>query len=254
MEFSLTCAQSLFGFISLQTATELISLALVFNKVTGVYGLLAILTGFQLSLMQFTTYLYSIGVLLVLVYLMPHIRKQSPFECLALAWMYILDTVINTFDTAVFGLEWYFAAGAPDESVDRIPAMVVEGMENLRQQTAIHGNVVPHETATSMLVIGLLVLVRAYFCVVIMAYAQQVLQKYMQLMVLEGGPEVMSDDLNGPFSAELPDGEGRRGEIGRLMISFGRGYWLDRPLVADQGWAGNRSPKQNASEIPGEAC
>jgi len=125
--------QSLFGVISLQTGTELISLALIFNKVTGVYGLLAILTGYQLSLLQLSTYVYSIGVLGLLVYLIPHIRKQSPFECLALAWLYILDTVLNGAYTAAFGLEWYFASSATDgdgspRGSTSLPGLVVEGL------------------------------------------------------------------------------------------------------------------------------
>ncbi|CAH0025500.1 unnamed protein product [Clonostachys rhizophaga] len=237
--------KTLFGFISLQTATELISLALVFNKVTGFYGLLAILTGFQLSLLQFTTYLYSIAVLVALAFLIPHIRKQSPFECLMLAWIYILDTIINTFDTAAFGLEWYFATGASD-TADNVNDIVAEGIETLKEQTALHGAAVPHETAASMVLIILLTLIRVYFCVVIMSYAQQVLQKYMQLMILEAGPDVMVDDKDGPFAAELPDGEGRRGALGRMMVSIGRGYWLDSKQH-DEGWAGERVPKAGPS-------
>ncbi|KAF4464032.1 hypothetical protein FALBO_9138 [Fusarium albosuccineum] len=213
--------------ISLQTGTEVISLALVFNKVTGVYGLLAILTGYQLSLLQLSTYVYSIAVLVLLAILIPHVRRQSPFECMALAWVYILDTVINAAYTAAFGLDWYFDSQLSD-SIDSkktdLPNFVAEGMQGLRKETAIHGKVVPQETATSMLLIVGSTLIRVYFCFVVMAYAKQVLQKYMQLMILEG-PGV--DDQEGPFAEDLPDGEGRRGRIGRLMVSCGRDYWLD---------------------------
>lgn len=231
--------QSLLGLISLQTGTELISLALVFNKVTGVYGLLAILTGYQLSLLQLSTYMYSIGVLGLLVYLIPHIRKQSPFECLALAWLYLVDTGINGAYTAAFGLDWYFASSVTDgaESArlpSSLPGLVVEGLDGLRRETEMHGKVVPQETATSMLLIVGFTLIRVYFSVVIMAFARQVLQKYMQLMILEG-PGV--DELEGPFAVDLPDGEGRKGRLGRLMVSFGRGYWLD--VAETEGWERN---------------
>lgn len=220
--------KTLFGAISLQTGTELISLALVFNKVTGVYGLLAILTGYQLSLLQLSTYVYSIAVLVLLAILIPHIRRQSPFECLALAWVYILDTAINAGYTAAFGLDWYFATQMT-EPVDKqesgISKFVVEGIEGLRRETAVHGKVVPQETATSMLLIIASILIRVYFSFVVMAFARQVLQKYMQLMILEG-PGV--DDHDGPFAVDLPDGDGRKGRLGRLMVSFGRGYWMDQ--------------------------
>ncbi|KAK8920607.1 hypothetical protein MANI_026655 [Metarhizium anisopliae] len=221
--------QNLFGLVSLQTGTELISLALVFNKVSGVYGLLAILTGYQLSLLQLSTYVYSIGVLGLLVYLIPHIRRQSPFECLALAWLYILDTTINGAYTAAFGLDWYFANttnNGSDSASTSLPGIVAQGFDGLRRERAVHGKAVPQETATSMVLIVGLTLIRVYFSLVVMAFARQVLQKYMQLMILEG-PGV--DENEGPFAADLPDGDGRKGRLGRLMVSLGKRYWLDIP-------------------------
>merc|ERR1712000_725639 len=181
-----------------------------FNKVTGVYGLLAILTGYQLSLMQLSTYLYSIGILVALVYLMPHIRRQSPFEVLALAWLYIADTV-------------------------------KEGLDNLRKEQERHGAVVPHETASSMILIIGLTLVRVYFGFIVMSFARQVLQKQMQIIVLEAPSDV--DDHDGPFGNGLPEGEGRRGRIGRVLVSYGRDYWLGQP---ENGWADQGYSKQGA--------
>ena len=75
----------------------------------------------------------------------------------------------------------------------------------------------------SMVFIAGVTLIRVYFTFIVMSYARQSLQKYMQLMILEG-PGV--DDYDGPFAADLPDGDGRKGRLGRLMVSFGRGYWL----------------------------
>ncbi|KAF7547876.1 hypothetical protein G7Z17_g7427 [Cylindrodendrum hubeiense] len=239
---------TLFGKIGLQTGTEVISLALVFNKVTGVYGLLAILTGYQLSLLQLTTYVYSIGILALLASLIPHIRKQSPFECLALAWMYIIDTGINAMYAAAFGLDWYFKSQSTDSSYSTdtqasgLSNLVVEGVKGLRQETAIHGKVVPQETAMSMMLIVASTLIRVYFCFVVMAYAKQVLHKYMQLMILEG-PGV--DDLEGPFAEDLPDGEGRKGRLGRMMVSYGRGYWLDQRDTDE--WARSVEPNKPGS-------
>ena len=220
------------------------SFALVFNKVTGVYGLLAILTGYQLSLLQLSTYVYSVAVLGLLVYLIPHIRKQSPFECLSLAWLYGLDTVISGVYTVMFGLDWYFASQIEQGSESRpssIPSMVVEGLEGMRRETQVHGKVVPQEAATSMVLIAGLTLIRIYFTFVAMAHARQVLQKYIQIMILEG-PGV--DDETGPFAAGLPDGDGRRGQLGRVMVSYGKDYWLEQSETF--GWVdGMPSHKHN---------
>lgn len=231
---------TLFGIIPLQTATELITLALAFNKVTGVYGLLAILTGYQLSLMQLSTYLYSIGVLVALVYLMPSIRRQTPFEVLALAWVYNLDTIINTFDTIVFGLQWYFTSASSDDN-EYIPDMVREGLENLKKEQEKHGAVVPHETASSMVLIAALTLVRVYFGIIVMAFARQVLQKQMQVIVLEAPSDV--DEQDGPFGNGLPEGEGRKGRLGRFMVSYGRDYWLGQH---ESSWTNEVYSKQGS--------
>ncbi|KAG8417889.1 GTPase Ryh1 [Metarhizium acridum] len=154
---------------------------------------------------------------------------DSPFECLALAWLYVLDTTINGAYTATFGLDWYFASTANNESDSAstsLPGIVAQGFDGLRRERAVHGKAVPQETATSMVLIVGLTLIRVYFSLVVMAFSRQVLQKYMQLMILEG-PGV--DENEGPFAADLPDGDGRKGRLGRLMVSLGKGYWLDIP-------------------------
>ncbi|KYK61977.1 uncharacterized protein DCS_03122 [Drechmeria coniospora] len=195
-----------------------------------------------------STYLYSIAVLGLLIYLIPHVRRQNPFECLTLAWLYLLDTAINGAYTAAFGVEWYFAstanqrAGSPSSPP---PLLVVEGLRGPGQGDDGYGKSMPPETATSMLLIAGLTLVRVYFSIVVMAFARQVLQRYMQMMILEG-PGV--DEHEGPFAIDLPDGDGRRGRFGRLMLSFGRGYWLDVAELDD--WERNAHRKAQAEEHP----
>merc|ERR1712144_193293 len=98
--------------MSLRTGVEMVSLSVIFNKLTGFFGLLAILTGVSLSPLQLSMYIYSVGALALISFLMPHIRKQSPFECLALAWFYLLDTVINTAFTSAFAITWFLAVSS----------------------------------------------------------------------------------------------------------------------------------------------
>ena len=93
--------------MSLQTGTELITLSLLLNKVSGIYGLLAFLTGLHLSPLQLSMYLYSLVALVVAGFLAPHIRRQSPRPCLALAWLYAIDSAISAAYTAAFGLTWF---------------------------------------------------------------------------------------------------------------------------------------------------
>ena len=93
--------------MSLRTGTELSTLSLLLNKVSGIYGLLALLTGLHLSPLQLSMYIYSVLALILVVMLVPHIRSQSPFHCLALATFYVLDSVINAAYTAAFGITWF---------------------------------------------------------------------------------------------------------------------------------------------------
>lgn len=115
--------------MSLRTGTEMIALSLIFNKFTGFYGLLAIFTGVSLSPLQLSMYIYSVAALALTTILMPHIRKQSPFQCLALAWFYIIDTFVNTAYTSAFAVTWFLAISANDSDASNgIPNAPGSGM------------------------------------------------------------------------------------------------------------------------------
>lgn len=92
--------------------TEVISATLFFNKLTGAYGLLAILTGFSLNFIQLSAYLYNVAILVLLAICIPHIRRETPLPNLALAWAYTIDTLINAAYTATFALRWYLASSS----------------------------------------------------------------------------------------------------------------------------------------------
>ena len=81
--------------MSLRTGAEIITFLQVINKVSGLYGLLALLTGANINGWPLSMYLYSTTILLATVFLYKHIRLQSPFETLLLAHLYALDSVIN---------------------------------------------------------------------------------------------------------------------------------------------------------------
>ena len=95
--------------MSLRTGTQLITLAFLINKLTGLYGLLAIATGYSISPVQLSMYIYSLVALALGANLAPHIRRgaHSPLQNLALAWLYLLDSAVNLFYTIAFGLTWF---------------------------------------------------------------------------------------------------------------------------------------------------
>ncbi|KAF2739058.1 DUF1753-domain-containing protein [Polyplosphaeria fusca] len=103
--------------MSLRTGAEIITFLQLINKVSGLYGLLALLTGAHLTGLQLSMYLYSFAALLATLYLYRHIRLQSPFQTLLLAHIYALDSVVNALYTAFFGIAWFYVLAAhPEDS------------------------------------------------------------------------------------------------------------------------------------------
>jgi hypothetical protein len=231
--------------MSLQTGTELISIALLFNKATGVYGLLTLVTGYSLSALQVTAYLGSLSVLVTLALCLPHVRTQSPFHNLALAWVYAIDTLVSAAYTAAFATSWYLAAvhdptGPASAETDPGSAgngEAVQQRDDAQAATQAKGGSGVHDTAASMVLIVAFTLIRVYFSLVIMAYARMVLLRFVDERMGEAEESGSSADTSAnPFAVGAPLGEGWRGKLGRAMVAVGRGYWLGGKKE-DEEWA-----------------
>lgn len=196
--------------MSLQTATEMISLALLINKVTGLYGLLAILTGYALDGIQLSMYIYSVVVLITLAFLLPHIRRQSPFQNLLLAWLYIFDTATNAAYTAFFAVEWYIASeGNP-------------AGDAAEQAT---------DTAASIVLVAAFTLIRIYLMFVVMSFTRQIMRRYVTELASNSDKTTAVK----PFAPGTPEGEGWKGKLGRAMVFVGQDYWIGGK--EDEEWA-----------------
>jgi hypothetical protein len=98
--------QTFLHFFTLRTGILLILLTQLVNKVTAVYGILALLTAYPLSPLQLSMYVYSLALLAATLYLIAGVRKQEPWAALAFAQTYALDTLINGVYTAAFSAAW----------------------------------------------------------------------------------------------------------------------------------------------------
>jgi hypothetical protein len=228
--------------LSLQTGTELISLALAFNKAAGIYGILTLLTGYAISALQVSAYLGSILVLVALAFCVPHIRTQSPFHNLALAWLYVLDTIVSAAYTCAFATNWY--SGEYSVSIGGDAALPHDGQveqdaSHTAQSKARSG--VQDTAASIVLVIGF-TLVRVYFSLVVMAYARTVLLRFVDENMGETEQADPTGEAPHPFAVGAPLGGGLRGKLGRLMVSIGKGYWLGG-RTADEEWTRDVSSK-----------
>jgi hypothetical protein len=100
--------QSFLYVVSLRTAAEFITFTLLINRVTGLYGILALFTGYHLNALQLSSYIYSLVILGLVIWLAPAIRNpRDPLRNIALAWLYVIDTLINTTYTVLFALGWF---------------------------------------------------------------------------------------------------------------------------------------------------
>lgn len=203
--------------MTLQTGATLITLSLLLNKISGLYGILALLTGFHLSPVQLSMYIYSLIALVLTAFLAPYIRTQSPLQCLALAWFYLFDTVVNAAYTAAFAATWFLVVSQhhhsaptsgpgsstigdtagftnpkynvssvdlsnnPQDSVASAqPASAPAGTQEGSSSTSpSFGNgVLQPESIQSIAIVCTIWTIRVYFVFVILAFARQCLRQH----------------------------------------------------------------------------
>ncbi|KAJ5770473.1 uncharacterized protein N7511_002524 [Penicillium nucicola] len=275
--------------MSLETGASLITLSLLLNKISGLYGLLALLTGYHLSPVQLSMYLYSLVALGLAALLFPHIRKQSPLQCLFLAYLYVFDSLINAAYTAAFGVTWFLVvsqhydsgkgAGPGGDTIaqtagftsPKYDAAYVE-IQNTkdgnkfvahppRAAEDLSSAVLQPESLPSIIFISLLWAMRVYFVLVMLAFARQTIRlwvaipRHTQLPTHSRNVSVASvaDIDREPFSAYSPEGQGWKGKLGRFMIGIGHNYWLGEE--EDGNWLSGINHKfrnrSSPTELPG---
>lgn len=290
--FRIPRPRSFLYLMSLRTGTELITLALLLNKLSGIYGLLALLTGLHLSLLQLSMYIYSFLALILTALLAPHIRTQSPFHCLALASFYICDSLVNAAYTAAFAVTWFLVisqqhsaatgnrpntAGAstiddtagftsPAFNVSHVDIAITPGYEAVAvgmpgglattagEPSLGHGVLQP-ESINSIVAVCALWAIRVYFVLVVMSYARFVLQKHSgspSASHTGGATHKDSAYLDNPFAPHLPEGKGWQGRLGRAMVGVARGYWLDTE-EGDEAWVAAEATRKLRKRNTGEA-
>jgi inositol phosphorylceramide synthase regulatory subunit len=290
--------QRFFYTMTLSTGASLITLSMLVNKLAGLYGILALFTGYHLSPFQLTMYIYSTVALILTAYLAPHIRKQSPLQCLALAWFYVLDSIVNAMYTTVFAATWFLVlaqhdAGTSDKkgpgaatmdqtsgftdpqlNVSRVEVMATPNPPLAASgQDAVAAAVPASSAATSgsngalqtaildgqnMNSIGLIIAmwtIRAYFCLVMLAFARMVIRQHIASSGSKTGIDYTAASTNpqlaeNPFATSKPQGQGWRGKLGRVLIAIGRSYWLGSD--EDDSWMYGMGGKFRKSGVAGE--
>ncbi|KAH7068973.1 Inositolphosphorylceramide synthase subunit Kei1-domain-containing protein [Paraphoma chrysanthemicola] len=252
--------------MSLRTGAEIITYLQIINKVSGIYGLVALLTGAHIDGWQLSMYLYSTAALVATIFLYKHIRLQSPFETLLLAHLYAIDSVINALYTAFFGIAWFYTLAAqpgesavpgahgisenagftsPTYNVSKVD-VVAEPTEGLKPgQNAIavgHGAdagagignaVFQSGSIMSISLIAGFWALRVYFVFIMLAFARQCLRQHIAANAssaawyTSNNMQTSATDLaENPFNEGKEDGNGWKGKVGRAMLSGAPKYWL----------------------------
>lgn len=219
---------------------------------SGLYGILALLTGYHLSPFQLSMYIYSIIALALTVLLSRHIKTGSPFHCLALAWLYVVDSVINAAYTTAFAVTWFLLLSGqkkgpgvdtidetsgftnPTYNVSRVDVghEGVEGTVPAAEPASTSNTplILDTQSINSIGIIATLWAVRAYFCLVMLSWARQVIRQHIAVASLRsgqyGGGAASKGFADNPFADTKPDGQGWQGRLGRMMINIGKWYFL----------------------------
>ncbi|KAF8587844.1 DUF1753-domain-containing protein [Ramaria rubella] len=180
--------RSFLGFMDIKTGVTIALLfavsfdmnvgALLFNKVAGVYGLIAVFTGGSLA--QLSMYIYSLFALVALTWGLKAVGQEDPKRVLYFAHMFFLDHLFSTCWTVFFGVVWWVYTPHDGRQVinsDAQRAMMggasgEEGhnmTETERAQAALGIWNKEKGFAAAVLIIGWLI--KIYFAVLIYSYA-----------------------------------------------------------------------------------
>lgn len=192
--------------MSLKTGVELICIFTVFNKASGLYGLLALITGAPISGWQMSMYLYSIIAAIAFAYSLRHIKagSSSAFEIVAFAWLCIFDTLINFGFTALFATTWFLVLSQQTDSttgaamnetagftnptntvasVDVLPTLDSKGNPvtalagtSASSPPGLGGSVLHPEQYPSIFALAAILFIKLYFILVVLSYARQMVR------------------------------------------------------------------------------
>lgn len=98
---------SFLGVLDIKTGVIVAILSALLNKVAGVYGLIALLTGAGGSFAQLSLYIYSVLGLIALGWGLKVIREENAKHTLYFAHLFLADHIISTAWTVFFAVVWW---------------------------------------------------------------------------------------------------------------------------------------------------
>ncbi|GMM58777.1 Kei1 protein [Maudiozyma humilis] len=159
------------GFLPLYIAVEIVLGITIFNKCSGVYGILAIFTGHPLDFMQGVSYLWSILTLIVYVQGMYEILKPTLLTFSQILVFYSIDTVLTCFFTLWFTNVWFTEEAASDQS----GAATASTKSKRGEDRASQGATEAYEYGMTMLITWVTLVFRLYFNFILASFVKELL-------------------------------------------------------------------------------
>jgi len=178
-EWRLWPLASFLGLLDLKTGVTVALLFALLNKVAGVYGLIAVLTGAGGSFAQLSMYIYSVLALVALAWGLRAVKEEDPKQTLYFAHLFFADHVLSTAWTVFFAVVWWVYTPhdgrrtANSAAQEEMAKGGNGGSHNMTEEERIEAAHMMwnHEKGTAAGIIILSWFVKIYFALLIYSYA-----------------------------------------------------------------------------------
>ncbi|ESK97784.1 duf1753-domain-containing protein [Moniliophthora roreri MCA 2997] len=178
-EWRLWPLSSCLGFLDLKTGVTVALLFAVLNKVAGIYGLIAVVTGAGGSFSQLSLYIYSVLALVALVWGLRAVKEEDPKQTLYFAHLFFADHIFSTSWTVYFATVWWFQNPHDGHHSANSPAQIeiIEGTVHSdipmtdEERVAAAQKIWNHEKGTAAAFIILAWILKLYLALLIYSYA-----------------------------------------------------------------------------------
>ncbi|KAI0075313.1 DUF1753-domain-containing protein [Panus rudis PR-1116 ss-1] len=226
-EWRLRPLSSFLGVLDLKSGVIVALFFALFNKVAGVYGLIAVLSGAGGSAAQVSLYIYSVIGLVALAWGLKVVGQEDAKHSLYFAHLFFADHILSTAWTVFFAVLWWVYTphdgrkqtnSAAQEELAKATSVVLQHMtDEERAYGAMKLWDQEKKTATLVIVLGWLS--KFYFALLLYSYAIHLRKgSYRSLPLSKQTPPTHYQPINGLASATLPDEEEEVEDFYRLPV------------------------------------
>ncbi|KAJ7479965.1 Inositolphosphorylceramide synthase subunit Kei1-domain-containing protein [Mycena galericulata] len=203
---------SFLGILDLKTGVTIVLLFALLNKVAGVYGLIAVLTGAGGSFAQLSLYIYSVLGLIALGWGLQVVKAEDARQSLYFAHLFSADYILSTSWTAYFAVKWWWytphdgARQSNSQAQDDLIAVAhLTGPTLTEEQREEAARLIwNREKGTAFAVILISWLCKIYFCLVIYSFAMHLRKGTYRALARSQIPRPTTTSIQ---TLDLPDEE-----------------------------------------------